>query len=469
MKPRGAKRCHHRRIVAILFVGSLVSVWKSTPNVKVLHSREDEKATDARRIREDLEFAPTFTVREPVKFFPRVHQLDDGSSFNATKRGKSGSHKIQYPLTTVEAMEQAYDGADQTFQDFERDWFTQCEPILKITVRPTCNPMHEMNAFASTSVSLLSMEGSWRSVWKVEDERSAILKMLQLSRDYNDESFSIHETDAQVMERLTGSPHIVSSYGYCAQSVLTQIAYGSSSHVIKNATLSWRDRLTVARDIAKGLAELHALDPWKDYEDIIQTLSQSSDPINSFRAQTFNRSEVFVHNDINPANVISLHAKQVHWNDFNLGIFSKKHRSTGKACPVPVRYQGALWRSPEEIENYMGHVSTLHPADVYAFGALLFVVLTRHVPWNNLEIEQMTEDIIATRKKEGDLPFLPSRHTPERTEAKVLWAAAKACFRRDPSQRPTASRLAVGLGLALGLIQRKKVLSDEVIESLFIV
>jgi serine/threonine protein kinase len=295
--------------------------------------------------------------------------------------------------------------------------------------------------------------------------------MLQLHRDYTAESFSAHELDGKVMERLTGSPHVVSSYGFCGQSVLTQIAENSGANVIKDSTLSWRERLSMGRDIAKGLAELHALEPWTDYDDIIQTLSQSSQPVVDLSARTStttsSRPAIFAHHDINGANMISLQPKQVHWNDFNLGILSKKNRATGQACHVPVRYEGVLWRSPEEIQNKLGNLSTLQPADIYSFGTMLFTVFTKHQPWTHLEEGEMTDEIIETKKKRGDLPHLPEKYQPQRLEAKILWAASKACFRRDPGDRPTAYHLALGLGLALERLQSHKELSDEDIENLF--
>ena len=435
-----------------------------------------------RRSHEDLEFAPIVSSNRPFVVSPRIHQWDVDSrlvsaqhlwnitsSLNLSGNLGRSSRKIQYPLSTNETLEQEYNGTDLDYKDFELHWFTTCEPVLKSKFRPTCNSLHEGDAFESASVSLLSMDGSWRSVWKVHDleERFAILKMLQLHRNFTEESFGAHETDALVMDRLTGSPHITSSYGFCGQSVLTQIAETSGGKVIKDSTLSWRERLTIGRDIAKGLAELHALQPWPEYERIVRTLSQSSDPVGSARAQVSPYPAIFAHHDINAANMISLQPRRAHWNDFNLGVLSKNHRTTGKLCTVPVRFEGVLWRSPEEIENAYGNVSTLQPSDVYAFGTLLFTVLTKHQPWTHLEEGQIIDERIKMKKQEGDLPNLPVKYHPKRAEAKILWSATKACFFREPGDRPTAFRLALGLGLALERIRMHKALTDEEIEQLF--
>lgn len=478
MKPPPGKRRRHGRTMVVLVVVSFISLWKSTyrvgdvvPVIGYGEYPDDEKPS-----REELEFTPNLPGISEFGAFPRIHFLDGGwrnssENINATTPAKEHTRKLRYPLSTGEALEQAYNGSEVIYRDFERDWFTKCEPVQSITIRPTCNALHEMNAFESPSVELLSMEGSWRSVWKVIDVsgHSTILKMLQLDREYTEESFSAHEMDAKVMERLTGSRHVVSSYGFCGQSVMTQIAESSGSKVIKDPSLSWRERLIMGRDIAVGLTELHALEPWRDYEQVIQHISNSSQPTLRVKAHTPQTQAIFAHHDINAANMISLSPKQVHWNDFNLGMISKKDPNTGKACPVPVRYEGTLWRSPEEIQNYLKHVPAMQPADVYAFGTLLFTVFTKHQPWTHLEDEEVTDQQLQEKKKQGALPNLPPKYQPERAEAKILWAATQACFRRDARDRPTAHRIALSLGLALQRIQTRKELSDDDVELLFIV
>lgn len=232
----------------------------------------------------------------------------------------------------------------------------------------------------------------------------------------------------------------------------------------------------MGHDLAQGLAELHALEPIK-WEPILQKAMKSSNPISFLRSiRSYRKPPVFAHNDINVANTVSvLEPNRVQWNDFNLGMLSqyRKEESSsgvgGGACPVPVGYEGVLWRSPEEIRNTTGHLPSLHPADVYAFGTLLYTVFTKHQPWTHLEEgdENPSEEEIAKKKLRGDVPNLPPKYQPERLEAKVLWAATKACFRKNPEDRPTAFRLAVSLGTALGWIQSRKELSDEMIQKMF--
>ena len=67
------------------------------------------------------------------------------------------------------------------------------------------------------------------------------------------------------MEALLAFDYIVDSFGFCGQSVITEAATGSGRSLIKNIALSSIDRLRIARDLARGLADLHALEahPWE--------------------------------------------------------------------------------------------------------------------------------------------------------------------------------------------------------------
>ena len=326
----------------------------------------------------------------------------------------------------------------------------------------------------SSPVALLSMEGSWRSVWKAQDpvsEERIILKLLQLHRNFTTEAFHAQEMDIRVMERLTASPRVVSSYGFCGQSMLTQFAKSSGSVVMKDATLKWRDRLKLAVDLAQGLAELHALQP-VDLDRILQKAFQHQpDPIAFLQATNMMTPSIFAYNDINVANTISLAPKTVQWNDFNLGMLSQNRTDGSGACALPVRYEGILWRSPEEIQNATGQLQSFNPSDVYSFGTVLYTVFTKHQPWTHLEEgnENPTEEEIAQKKLQGLLPNLPTKYQPKRLEARILWEASKACFRRDPDKRPSAYRLAVALGIAVKQVLAGKELTDETVQSLFAV
>ena len=363
-----------------------------------------------------------------------------------------------------------------TIREFERHWFQDCTPILNLTSRPTCNTVHELDAFGpSESVSLLSMEGSLRSVWRVAREQQQshrknsalhIFKALHLDIDWNEEVFRQHLLDSMIMERLTSSPHVVSSFGYCGPSVITEFANRSARDLIKDPSLRWKTRVKLARDLTRGLAELHAL----------KRLTFPEKPVNASPISPSSTSPLlFSHHDINVANIVSISGESLQWNDFNLGILSRQESHSlhngshlATACPVPVRYQGPLWRSPEEIKNTYGVIPTVHSSDVYSLGSMLFNIMTKHQPWTNLEKEgKLSKEQVTEYKLLGRLPNLPPKYVPRRPEAYVLWEATKACFRVDPQQRPTAFQLAYQLGIAYQMIGKRDKPSPQVIQDLF--
>jgi serine/threonine protein kinase len=437
-------------------------------------------------------------------------------------------------------------------REFERPFYDDCEPVLnKVHVHPTCNGIHELDFATDThSVSLLSMAGSWRSVWKVLQEPNKddddnnfntssissstssssssawrneqspplpplILKVLNLERPFGTESFAIHAVDSIVMDRLTASPHVVSSFGFCGCSTVTEFATQSGRDTIKQETLTFRTRLRLARDLARGLAELHASVPLKWGDGSGSALSSSDAPIRA-RATHLPLPVLFAHHDINSANIVQIDREpiantttsrttpsidvdeydddakkkkkkkeslqeqdqeniQIQWNDFNLGIWLRQPKSsnttasysstaatlttrgTWNHCLAPVRYEGPLWRSPEEISN----TSTVQAdqCDVYSFGNILFQMLTKRQPWTHLEENPKKPplDLIAKAKKVGQFPRLPTKYYNDtstrgsnkgRLEKLVLYEAIQASYRMDPLQRPTAYELANALGMA---------------------
>jgi len=396
---------------------------------------------------------------------------------------------------------------DHVYRSFEREWYEDCEPVTitsnngsrddksKSIVRSTCNIFHELGiveAYSSihpaendnkhatsrqgkSHIELLGA-GSWRSAWKLftgfvksptdAQEPNLVLKLLHIHRDFEEHSFSIHQVDAVAMEATSSSDYVVDSFGFCGQSVITEAATGSGKSLMKNSTLSSIDRLRIARDLARGLADLHALEthPWE-----------------TKKANKPNSPLVFAHHDVNPANLVSLGDGEIRWNDFNLGLVNRQYATSRRngnqnnsqsitECPVPIRYEQLLWRSPEECRNQTGTLflddttgrnTASQAADVYSLGNILFYVLARHQPWSHLQEgnsakllsgtspNEKKESLIqiARAKIDGELPNLPERYR-KRPGAKILWEAVKMCYTHDPKHRPTARNVAEFLGEA---------------------
>jgi len=302
---------------------------------------------------------------------------------------------------------------------------------------PNCNALHEASVAdgiiavsnddttktttTDEEISLLSLEGSWRSVWKLHQHNTnetIVLKLQRYDRDFTPLSFEHHRVDALAMERLTRSPHIVDIFGYCGMSVLTEYATGSARNFVKNPELRSLDRLEIGRDLAQALADVHSI----DYPN--------------------STNVTLVHNDMNMANAVEVNGR-LKLNDFNIGVLQRWNTTSRKICRAPVRFAAPLWKSPEEIRNasYVDAAAT----DVYGLGNLLFHVLTKHQPWTHLEPVKLTPQEAAVKKLAGDMPSVPEKYDPRNTSKialKALYFTVLECFRTDPATRPTAHSMA---------------------------
>lgn len=329
------------------------------------------------------------------------------------------------------------------YKEHERDWFEHCEPTTRVDFKPTCNGIHELDSFQSANVRLISMRGSWRSVWKVSSS-AAVLKQAHLFRgdSFDPRTYRGNQLDGFVMERLTGSPHVMSSYGFCGQSVLTEFAIESSSReAVKDASLNPYSRLRLARDLARGLADIQALKP----------IDFTKRQLDSGEALPFS------HYDLKYQNVVSVRRGHLQINDFNMGILSRTRTNSTDVCPFPPQYGPHPWRSMEENANVgNGTVDRLQPCDVYALGNLFLMIFLQGDSRFLKERDEMLRQAAQQQIIKVPTLLIKKSNTPKDIATLAIWEAVKACFRFDPTKRPTALKLAVVLGRAYEWSQNKK-------------
>jgi len=318
---------------------------------------------------------------------------------------------------------------------------------------PNCNSVHEVPLAVSSSylnettdqLEVLTMTGNWRSVWRyrLSHNETVVLKMLHLHRNFTHESFAAHELDARAMDRLTASPYIVTAFGFCGQSVLTEFAETSARAEVKREDWNSGQRLKMGRDLARAIRDIH------------------------YGVHGASKLPTISHNDVNLANVVSING-QLQLNDFNIGTMQ---RWNGTAiCKTPVRFPAPLWKSPEENRGVKkGSRVDAAMADVYGLGNLLFQVLTRRQPWTHMEPDgKPTVEEVAIKKEAGLMPSLPYKYANStKMTFQALYHAAMACYRYDPLKRPTATELADKLGLVLEWKLNETRKSAKEIEDLF--
>ena len=231
------------------------------------------------------------------------------------------------------------DDVEPLISPFEQRFYEECVPMMEWQTQsfPNCNALHEASVVdgivvvskdddATTTtttdeeISLLSLEGSWRSVWKLHQHNTnetIVLKLQRYDRDFTPLSYEHHRVDALAMERLTRSPHIVDIFGYCGMSVLTEYATGSARNFVKNRALRSLDRLEIGRDLAQALADVHGI----DYPN--------------------STNVTLVHNDMNMANAVEVNGR-LKLNDFNIGVLQRWNTTTTKLnLPRPGPLRGA--------------------------------------------------------------------------------------------------------------------------------
>ena len=397
---------------------------------------------------------------------------------------------------------------------------TQCEEMVTWSTQQqhaNCLTFHEMDVtggsgsrpsgsgdristptYDDDDITLLSDQGSWRSVWKVQrrlwwwrptpsslvrtndntttttkQQETLVLKLLKFQRrDFDEETYQHHRIDAMTMERLTSSPHIVHIYGYCGQSVLTEYAATTARSLTKQRSLSSLDRLKLGRDIVQALSHLHSMD-YPNATNITMT-----------------------HNDLNMANAVAVDNQTIKLNDFNIGMVQRWNASSRTKCRTPVLFDAPLWKSPEEIvatqqmkelaaaemirmttatdttnqsnPTQLSMMTTTMldttpywvdagPTDVYGLGNLLFQVLTKCQPWTHLEPDGAKSPSEAAHAKvRGELPFVPERYhanTTTKVSFAALHYAVQLCFQRNPAHRPTSYELLQKMNTAISWIE----------------
>eukprot|EP00536_Pseudo-nitzschia_multiseries_P001573 jgi/Psemu1/234753/estExt_Genewise1.C_190226 len=285
--------------------------------------------------------------------------------------------------------------------------------------------------------TLFGTKGFWRYAWKLvighQDHRTAevdtvVFKNLKYEHNFEDAHFEHDRVDAVAMERLTSSPHVINIFGFCGHSVLTEYADGKRLGELadKSKKIPLR-RLEIARDIATGLADVHGIDG--------------------------DGNTTFVHLDVNPANVVSVN-QTLKLNDFNIGIIRQWNTTSNEACGFPTQYPNPQWRSPEEARNEQ-HLT--EKVDIFSLGHIFFRLICGHEPWNKLEPGgRPTKEEINEKVQRGDLPHIPeSVMNSDDPEIVAIRAAMLKCYRFDPTQRPSARKIANTLDRALEKLQHK--------------
>ena len=355
---------------------------------------------------------------------------------------------------------------------------------------PNCNEVHEIDlqtivksrrnrrrGSRSSSRSTTTPwgfvgNGLWRDVFTCDphDEANytgsapplppAVLKIMKSEHPYNQRNFQRHRRDALVMERLSGSHHLVAIYGYCSNTVLTQaishtlddVIYAEENEKVKTWSPnggykakppleSWmgRDesgdllatrgtelgRIKLALGVFRGLMDLHEGDGTTKTEwlPIVHADLQSKQYL--VDSQT---GQVYL-NDFNRCRFIAKNDRAVN----STGREGSNSNSTLESCPLYIPTAPGSARAPEEYN--MSPLS--EKLDIYSAGNILYGIITGNRPWDN----ERGKHVKAGIQKGKRPPVNETIRNAEGTVDAELTRLLDRVYEGDPRKRASAREI----------------------------
>ena len=330
--------------------------------------------------------------------------------------------------------------------------------------------------------------GLWRDVFSCDPHSEvpnseaappAVLKMMKSEHPYDQRNYQRHRRDALVMELLSSSHHLVSIYGYCSNTVLTQAISHTLEDVIyareyervktwspvggyktKPKIESWMGkdehgelllsretevgRIQLALGVFRGLMDLHEGVGYKNRDgEVMEWL-----PI--------------IHADLQAKQyLVDSTTGQIYLNDFNRCRFvtKKKDRvnntdvgadatTSRESCPVYIPTSPGASRSPEEYDS----APLSEKLDVYSAGNILYGIITGERPWDNQRGKHIKSSI-----QRGDRPEVNEtiRNAVGSVDAELTRLLDRA-YEGDPVKRASAKEIVLELEKLLEKSTRSK-------------
>lgn len=310
---------------------------------------------------------------------------------------------------------------------------------------PTCNPMHELNMETMTYVASGGQVNVWKYVHYNNNKHgeatntTLAVKTMQMRYRWIMSQVSKWRVDSLVLERLSSSAHVADIFGYCGTAGLYEFSY----HPNLSDQINWQRRtdvgypgnidtaqlLRIAADVARGVADLHTFDG-----DNYATAGHGDLAWDQFLYQN---------------GVYKL-------NDFNRAYFLRRNRKLNSTCAARLHPRDDLtrWLAPEE---YRLHERT-EKADVFSLGHTLYSILTGLEVWEGTSSKNGT---IARMVLNGERPIIPQEFLSSGDPAHAaLVAAMKKCWVEDPTERASATEVAMDLSEALEKIEKAQNSTD---------
>ncbi|KAG8898724.1 hypothetical protein FRB99_007196 [Tulasnella sp. 403] len=185
----------------------------------------------------------------------------------------------------------------------------------------------------------------------------------------------------------------------------------------------------IARDPSGGM---YLVSPWIERGslwDYIRAHPNQCDRRKYLRetadALVYLHSRDLIHGDIKAQNVLISENDEALLCDFGVSRDTVLATQPILKGTTPLRFQ-----APELWEGF----SKSMPTDVYAFGMLIYQVLSGELPFSYCGAHL---DILVAVLHRDERPPCEPEHGPTGESYRHLWMVAESCWRREPSERPT--------------------------------
>jgi len=168
-------------------------------------------------------------------------------------------------------------------------------PFNLYTDQPDCQPMHAWQSYQFPTFNVVHEQplngkeegkylahGWWRQTFQLHDSGTddrIAMKTLRNDRSFTANLMETHRVDSLMCERLTSSPFVMDIYGHCGHSGLFEFSDGGTLKDLvlnrqrrgKKPFISRVDKLSLAVEVASGVADLHTMESRNGYSAMVHT------------------------------------------------------------------------------------------------------------------------------------------------------------------------------------------------------
>ena len=244
----------------------------------------------------------------------------------------------------------------------------------------------------------------FRGVWR---GTAVAIKQIKLGPKLNPKIVEAFKRELTVMVRCR-HPNLVLFMGACTLAppirLLSEFCEGGTLfdlvHNRKDVDLSWKQKVKMLLDVAKGLNYLHNCKP------------------------------VIVHRDLKSLNLLLSEKIEDEFDtpimkiaDFGMAKIKANVESSAMTANAGTYH----WMAPEVL----GGSCYNEKVDVYSYGIVMYEVLCREIPFEDTGLDGMKVAVAVSKGKRPNLEFVP------KTCPIDLVALMQSCWDQQPSKRPS--------------------------------